>query len=118
MTRVWSARKEGFVDAVAKLVISPRFDQSSEFSEGYARIWRTMPGGGRYGYIDKTGKVVIEPRFATDEAFSDGFALVKEGEAQAFIDTTGRVTLTPRYQRVYSSTSGRRSSTSSSNSRD
>ena len=107
MIRVWSGRKEGFMNTAGKLAIAPRFDQASEFSEGYARIWQSAPGGGRFGYIDKTGAVVIEPRFTTAEPFSDGLALVKEDDKQVFIDTGGKVVLRPEFDRVYPFTSAR-----------
>ncbi len=110
MIRVWSARKEGFIDAAGKLVIPPRFDQSAEFSEGLARVFQSAPGGGRFGYIDKSGKMVIAPRFATAEAFSDGLALVREEGPDAgtvFIDATGKVVLRHEFDRVYPFSSGR-----------
>jgi hypothetical protein len=110
MIRVWSGRKEGFIDTSGRLVIAPRFEQAAEFSEGYARIWQTTAAGGRFGYIDKTGNVVIAPRFTTAEAFSDGLALVKEGgpdDRTVFIDRAGKVVLRHEFDRVYSFTSGR-----------
>ncbi|MBI5848018.1 MAG: WG repeat-containing protein [Nitrospirae bacterium] len=105
MIRVWSARKEGYMNTAGKLVIPPQFDQASEFREGMARIYKSG-GGGRFGYIDKTGKVVILPRFTSAEAFSDGLALVRENETSLFIDRTGAVVFRTDFDRVYPFSSG------------
>jgi hypothetical protein len=111
MILVWSGRKEGFMSTAGKLVIPPRFEQASEFSDGLARIWQSTQAGGRFGYIDKTGNVVIAPRFTTAEAFSDGLALVKDEPGDntrtVFVDKTGKVVLRHEFDRVYPFTNGR-----------
>jgi hypothetical protein len=50
-------KKWGFIDKVGNIVVKPKFDYISSFSEGLAKV----DISNRYGYIDKTGKYVWEP---------------------------------------------------------
>lgn len=79
----------GYIDATGHLVISPRFENASSFSEGLAAACRK----GKWGFIDTDGKWVIEPRYRYAFGFGDaGFGQVDtENEGRAFIDRTGRI---------------------------
>ncbi|MHC4248137.1 MAG: WG repeat-containing protein [Planctomycetota bacterium] len=88
--------KLGFVDRSGKVVIEPRFDRASSFSEGLARVW--LREKELYGYIDSAGTMVIEPRFAEAGDFHEGLAPVcierpgphrSEGDRWGYIDMTG-----------------------------
>lgn len=91
MIRVWSGRKEGFVDTAGKLVIPPRFDQTAEFSEGLARIYESGTGGGRYGYIDKGGRIAIPAQYSFARPFNGPLAAVVNGRESAYVDVDGKV---------------------------
>ena len=53
--RVWSGRKQGWMDGTGRVVIAPQFDQAREFSDGLAAVWVA----GKYGYVDKSGALAI-----------------------------------------------------------
>ena len=91
-----SGYKEGYLDMKGNVVISPRFYQASNFSEGLA--WVSMSEDGLYGYIDKTGEYVIQPTFESADKFHKcGLAIVKQGELSGVIDKTGKYILPPEY---------------------
>ncbi|MCU1236887.1 MAG: Leptospira repeat protein [Candidatus Solibacter sp.] len=111
--------KYGYIDTAGKMVVEPRFDWASEFSEGMARV--TI--GGKTGYIDRTGKLVIAAQFSDGTDFHEGRAAAilenckragalcggdhyapegnPEGRCQyAVIDRTGRPVSDARYDKV------------------
>lgn len=59
-----------------KMVIKPRFEKVSDFSDGLAKAML----GGKTAYIDKTGKVQFTVPYAYDEmsSFKDGRAVYRE----------------------------------------
>ncbi len=94
--RIWSGRKQGFMELTGKLIVAPLYASASDFREGMARVWID----GKFGFVDRSGRVVIGARFDAAEDFSDGLALVREGETRAFIDKTGKVALSVSWERV------------------
>ena len=87
--RVWSGRKQGWMDGTGRVVIAPQFEQAREFSDGLAAVWVA----GKYGYVDKTGAMVIPAKFDVGEDFADGRAVVKVGEKYGYIDKTGALVI-------------------------
>jgi hypothetical protein len=65
----------GYIDKKGKYVISPQFDDASDFHNGYARI----KVGNKWGIINKKGKFVISPTYDYLEDFSCGFAIANNG---------------------------------------
>lgn len=94
--------KEGYVDAMGRVVIKPQFDEvGTEFSEGLARI----RVGEKWGYIDKTGKIVISPQFDYAFGFSEGLAAVISGRC-GYIDKSGRIVINPQFDMAWSFSEG------------
>ena len=60
----------------ADIVIEPKFELASLFSEGLAAV----KSGGKWGFIDKSGKFAIEPRFDEVNRFKEERAVVRIGE--------------------------------------
>ncbi len=88
----------GFLNAQGEVVIEPRFQQASAFSDGLACARQ----GGLYGYIDKRGEWAIRPQFRYARSFSEGLAGVRLGEkGWGFIDRDGKVVIPARFGWVY-----------------
>ena len=88
----------GYIDTAGKIVISPRFILSDDFSEGLAAFLQedsTMIM--IQGFIDKTGKVVIEPQFDEAGSFSEGLAVIRLGEYYGYINKTGKIVINPQF---------------------
>ena len=88
----------GYLSAEGEVVIEPRFQSASAFSEGLACVGQ----GGVFGYIDTRGEWVIRPRFQYANDFSEGLAGVLLGEhGWGFIDRTGEEVIPGRFAWVY-----------------
>ena len=64
--------KWGFADTLGKIVIAPKWDIVSDFSEGLAAVGLNN----KFGYIDEKGKKVIPMIYDTAGDFTDSLALV------------------------------------------
>ncbi len=62
----------GFCDQHGKLIISTKFEDAENFSEGLAAVRKN----GKWGFIDVSGKVVIPFQFESVDSFSSGRAMV------------------------------------------
>ena len=90
--------KWGYIDRTGRLVVSPRFDEASRFSEGLAPVRL----GRQLGYADETGKVVLVPVHGPaggtlHRSFSGGRAAIRSGARYGFIDRTGRLAVPARW---------------------
>lgn len=79
--------KWGYIDIKGKMVISPQFDYTDEFSEDFAPIQI----GKKWGYIDLNGKVIIDPSFDSAGKFSEAMAVVQIGDNYGYIDKKGKL---------------------------
>ena len=86
----------GYIDTHGRLVIQPRYDKASDFTEGMAAVQID----GRWGYIDNTGQQVIPPRFQVAYEFTEGLAGVVADDypyPQGYIDRTGKLVIPQRF---------------------
>ncbi len=81
--------KFGYIDTAGKMVITPRFRNAGEFSEGLAAVREN----GRYGFINGTGEYVLPPAYDLAQKFEGGMAKVYIDGAPVFIDHQGRQVL-------------------------
>lgn len=98
-----SGDKWGYATPEKTIVIQPKYNDASWFSNGYAAV----KIGSKYGYINKAGKVVIPAKFTVAKPFRKGYvpkANKEGGDSVLFagasmtsdgyekcIDTKGRV---------------------------
>jgi WG containing repeat len=97
----------GFIDTSGAVVIQPRFDFATDFSEGLAAVGVRKNNVMKYGYIDKTGTWVIEPQYDATLPFSEGLAPVALAASDStsvfhlrwgYIDKTGTVVIPTQYE--------------------
>jgi hypothetical protein len=90
--------KWGYIDETGKVVITPQFDDSQPFSEGFAAVASKDKAGELvWGFIDKSGKILINPQFKTAYNFVNGKALVNDGKKYGYIDDKGLYTINPQF---------------------
>ncbi len=80
--------KYGFADADRQLVIPPRYQRASIFSEGRAAV----AVDGKWGYIDEAGQWIVPPRF-------DRATRYRGGKAVTAIIRSGSLTYRDRARR-------------------
>jgi len=83
----------GYIDATGRTIITPRFEEAGDFTEGLAPALVE----GKWGYIDATGTFVIAPRFTWASDFSQGLAAVSVEGKWGYIDRTGAWVVQPQF---------------------
>jgi WG containing repeat len=85
-------QKYGFIDEQGNLVISPKFDAVSSFSDGLAVVEIGRGFRSVNSYIDRTGRLILPPNLNFVTKFDGGRALVSFQGDRGFsiIDNTGR----------------------------
>lgn len=89
-----SKLKWGFVDKEGKVVISPQFADTGNFSEGKCAVQNEE---GKWGYIDTEGKIAISYQFDEAEKFVDGQAVVAFDGKTGAIDESGKYVINPQF---------------------
>ena len=75
---------EGYIDKAGELIIPSRFEDTWDFSDGYAYVETKQ---GKYMFIDKTRQVVLELAFeAYVPYFSEGLVVVKVNGKYGYAD--------------------------------
>ena len=85
--------KFGYIDKTGQMVIAPKFNGASDFSEGLARILVGDHESGAFGYIDTTGKIVIKAKFKGGGVFKEGVAIARDNKGLGVIDKNGNFIL-------------------------
>lgn len=95
-------RKFGFCDVDRSIVITPKYDFVSQFSEGLA----SFIINDKYGFVSKTGEEIIPPKFDSAYQFTEDLAGVELNGKWSFIDKTGKEILSLKYDGVNSFSEG------------
>ncbi len=89
--------KWGFVDKEGKVVISPQFASTGNFSNGKCAVQNE---DGKWGYIDSEGKIAISYQFDEAEKFSGGQAVVEFDDKAGAIDEAGKYIINPQFDEM------------------
>ncbi len=81
-----SSTGAGFIDWTGKVVIPAEYEGVSDFSEGFAAVYKNN----KWGYIDKTGKEVVPFSYEAAQSFSEGLAAVMKNGKIGFVDADGK----------------------------
>lgn len=87
--------KYGAVDVNGHVIIEPKFEYLSYFSDNLAVA--QPADSDSYGYINMDGEWVIEPQYFRAYPFTEGLALVNDNNTHFYIDTTGNTVLSIDY---------------------
>lgn len=86
--------KAGYIDPSGKIVLEPKFDGASYFSEGLARVGvgrdTIITAGYSQGFIDESGVIVIKPQWDVVSHFSEGLAAVGIDQTKQAFQVFGR----------------------------
>lgn len=88
--------KYGAIDQKGDIVIEPKYDELTSFSDGIA-IYSL---NGRYGYIDNKGRQITDSIFDDAFSFNNGIAIIKLDSNYGVIDKKGNYIIKPRYEKL------------------
>lgn len=94
--------KCGYINVRGQIVIAPRFERVTNFSEGLAAVMVESD----WSYIDMSGKVVISTRSTKVRKFSEGLAAVLIDGRYGFIDGRGNTVIQPSYEAAFDFSEG------------
>lgn len=92
----------GYINKKGEIVIRPKFNLGSEFSQGLA----VVAVNERWGFIDHGGAWVIEPKFEYADDFENNIAQVRYEGKDGFIDIAGDFVIKPEYECVQNFSEG------------
>lgn len=83
-------KKWGYIDTLGQWIVTPRFDDAKDFSEGLAGV----KVDGFWGFINHSGQFVIPPQFSDVYDYSEGLVGVFDKEKKfEYIDKVGNVAI-------------------------
>lgn len=89
--------KIGYIDTLGNWIISPNFDEASDFSEGLASVSKNDS----CYFINKDGQRVFSSFFDEAETFKAGITIVKKNNAYCLMNRIGQI-VSKEYQEINS----------------
>lgn len=84
-----ATKKWGLMDNEGKIVVPPKYDRLTNFSQGLMAV----KSDSLWGYINEQGEEVIPPQYQFAGAFSYGMARVISNGKWGYIDITGKIVI-------------------------
>lgn len=92
----------GLMDKKGNIILGPKYNYISNFSDGRAVVRKRVKGNEKYGMIDKKGKEIIEPIYDESYMFDNKFTRFgtgfDEGRLVGYADNKGEFIIKPIYQ--------------------
>lgn len=93
MIAIRSGASYGFADAAGKVIISPVYEDVTDFVDGYAVVRKND----KWGVIDKTGKQTIACSYDSIDKWNNGIYRVQKGNLYGLVKTNGTVVQAVKY---------------------
>ncbi len=102
LLRIEEADKYGYINLNGDMVISPKYINASNFSEGLAAVRLTD----KFGFIDRTGNWQIPPIYDYATSFKNGQASVWVGRREMLISQEGLISKKLRKRHINTAKNG------------
>ena len=95
----------GLMDKKGNIILEPKYNYISNFSDGRAVVRKLVNGNEKYGMIDKKGKEIVKPIYDESHMYDDKFTRFgtgfDEGRLAGAADNKGHFNIRPIYQDFY-----------------
>lgn len=94
--------KTGYATRTGKIVITPKYEEARDFSEGFAAVGEFQ----RWGFINTKGELVVQKKYREVRDFHNGLAAVEEpvlwSGKWSYIGSNGQTAITGQFKRAES----------------
>ncbi len=88
-----ATKKWGLMDNEGKIVVPPKYDRLTKFSQGLMAV----KSDSLWGFINEQGEEVIPPQYTEAKRFTHSLAAVKSGDKWGYVDRTGKTAIPFQY---------------------
>lgn len=85
--------KYGYLDKNGNIIIDFIYDGADDFSEGLARVYKTIHDEDIYGFIDEFGNEIIPIKFEYALPFKEGLAIIRMNRKFGYIDGSNKIVI-------------------------
>lgn len=85
--------KYGLINKSGDIIVEPKYDMISDYSEGMFVVSLMIDDKYMYGYINNAGEEVIPPIYTEAQEFSEGLALVMTNGKKMFINKENKIVI-------------------------
>jgi hypothetical protein len=99
--------KYGYLDRNGNIVIDFIYDGAYDFSEEFARVYKTINNRDLYGFIDKYGNAIVPLKYEYAICFSEGLAVVRLNRRFGYIDNSNKIVIDIQFDDANSFNNGK-----------
>ena|SRR5690606_16827214 len=83
--------KYGYLDKNKNVIIDFKYDGADYFSEGLARVYKTVDNQDLYGFIDEFGNEIIPLKYEYALPFKEGLAIIRMNRKLGYINKSNNI---------------------------
>lgn len=99
--------KYGYLDKDGNIVIDFIYDGAYDFSEEFARVYKTINNRDLYGFIDKYGNEIVPLKYEYAICFSEGLAVVRLNRRFGYVDNSNKIIIDIQFDDANSFNNGK-----------
>jgi hypothetical protein len=99
--------KYGYLDKDGNIAIDYIYDGAYDFSEEFARVYKTISNQDFYGFIDKYGNEIAPLKYEYAICFSEGLAVVRLNRKFGYIDNSNKIVIDIQFDDANSFNNGK-----------